>query len=95
MTNRCFWPRAQDEVPWTISGKAGHGTEVAFAPGNHDASPRDHDRMVFGDIRTANAVVHTRPSGERVPVPQGAQLQAVARRSRLPALIGSRRTGGG
>ena len=89
MKKRPFWPQAHNDVVRAILGKAKHGTKVVFVPGNHDELLRDYDGMVFGNIRIADRIVHTRADGRRFLVLHGDQFDGVVRSSRTLALIGS------
>lgn len=89
MRRRPFWPQAHNNVIRTILGKAKHGTEVIFVPGNHDEKLRDFDGMAFGQVRIENEYVHENVDGRKFLIVHGDQFDSVVRCSRLLAIIGS------
>jgi UDP-2,3-diacylglucosamine pyrophosphatase LpxH len=90
MKKRLYWPQAHNDVIRTILGKAKHGTQVIYVPGNHDELLRDFDGMHLGNLRIENRCIHTTRHGQRFLVMHGDEFDAVVRSSRLLALIGSR-----
>lgn len=90
MRKRPFWPQAHNDVVRTILGKAKHGTEVIYVPGNHDELLRHYDGMQFGNVRIDNRAFHRLADGRELLVVHGDQFDGVVKCSRLLALIGSR-----
>jgi len=89
MSRRAFWPQEHNNVVRTILGKAKHGTDVVFVPGNHDEKMRDYDGMVFGNVRIENEVIHENSDGRRFLVVHGDKFDSVVRCSPFLALLGS------
>jgi len=54
MRKRLYWPQAHNNVIRTLLGKAKHGTQVIYVPGNHDELLRDYDGMSFGNVSIRN-----------------------------------------
>ncbi len=88
MRKKVYWPQAHNDVIRTILGKAKHGTEVVYVPGNHDEPIRAHDNTIFGNVYIKNEVVHTTADGKRFLVLHGDQFDSVVKHSPLMALIG-------
>jgi len=89
MRRKPFWPQDHNNVLRTILGKAKHGTQVVYVPGNHDELLRDYEGMTFGNVRIQSRVVHTNVDGRRFLILHGDQFDAVVRSSRAASLIGS------
>ncbi len=90
MKKKMFWPQAHNDVIRTILGKAKHGTQIIYVPGNHDEMLRDYDTIHFGNLQINNdVVIHTTRTGKRLLVIHGDQFDSVVRCSRMFAIIGS------
>ncbi len=90
MRRGLYWPQAHNNVVRTILGKAKHGTEVFYVPGNHDELLRAHDGLQMGNLSVHNRVVHTTADNRRLLVMHGDEFDSVVQCSRLLALAGSR-----
>ncbi len=90
LRKRLYWPQAHNDVIRTLLGKAKHGTEVIYVPGNHDEPIRLHDNTVLGNVVIQNEIIHTTADGKRFLVMHGDQFDSVVKNSRLMALIGSK-----
>ncbi|NKC11641.1 MAG: UDP-2,3-diacylglucosamine diphosphatase [Gammaproteobacteria bacterium] len=86
---RSFWPQEHNNVIRTVLGKAKHGTDVVFVPGNHDEKIRDYDSMSFGNIRVSNEDVHENADGRKFLVVHGDQFDSVVRCAPILAVLGS------
>jgi len=90
MSKRVYWPQSHNNVIRSILGKAKHGTQVVYVPGNHDEVFRDYDGMTFGNVLIKNKVVHMTADGRRFLVTHGDEFDAVVRCSRTLAFLGSK-----
>ena len=90
MRRGLYWPQAHNNVVRTLLGKAKHGTEVIYVPGNHDELLREHDGLQMGNLAIRGRVVHTTADGRRLLVMHGDEFDSVVQCSRLLALAGSR-----
>ncbi|MGH8612434.1 MAG: UDP-2,3-diacylglucosamine diphosphatase [Gammaproteobacteria bacterium] len=90
MKKRPYWPQAHNDVIRTILGKAKHGTQVVYVPGNHDELLRDYDGTTFGNIRIQVDAVHTMANGQRFLIVHGDEFDSVVKCSKALALIGGR-----
>ena len=86
---RAYWPQAHNNVIRTVLGKAKHGTQVIYVPGNHDELIRDYDGAVFGNIAIRSRTIHETADGRRLLVLHGDQFDSVVRCSRSIAKLGS------
>ncbi|GAB4181114.1 MAG: UDP-2,3-diacylglucosamine diphosphatase [Wenzhouxiangellaceae bacterium] len=89
MRRRRYWSQAHNNVVRCIFGKAKHGTEVVYIPGNHDEKLRDYDQWQLGNIKICDDAIHETLDGRRLLVIHGDQFDYVMRHSRLLAVIGS------
>lgn len=89
MRKRPYWPQAHNNVVRTVLGKAKHGTQVVFVPGNHDELLRDYVGMHFGNIRIEERAIHTKADGKRFLILHGDEFDSVVKCSRLLAMIGT------
>ncbi|MBL1141296.1 MAG: UDP-2,3-diacylglucosamine diphosphatase [Proteobacteria bacterium] len=90
MRKKMYWPQEHNDVIRTILGKAKHGTEVIYVPGNHDEPVRMHEDTVLGNVLVKNEIIHTTIEGKRFLVLHGDQFDSVVKYSPLLALIGSK-----
>ena len=89
MRRGLYWPQAHNNVVRTLLGKAKHGTEVIYVPGNHDELLREHDGLRMGEITIRCRAVHETADGRRLLVMHGDEFDSVVQCSRLLALAGS------
>ena len=89
MKRRRFWSQSHNNVVRSILGKAKHGTEVIFIPGNHDENLRDYDQLILGNIHIRLDDIHEMLDGRRLLITHGDQYDYVMRHSRFLAVIGS------
>ena len=90
MRKKLYWPQEHNDVIRTLLGKAKHGTEVIYVPGNHDELIRAHNDTVFGNVVIKNEIIHETADGKRFLVLHGDQFDSVVKHSRLSALVGSK-----
>jgi UDP-2,3-diacylglucosamine pyrophosphatase LpxH len=90
MRKRLFWPQAHNNVVRTILGKAKHGTNVVYVPGNHDEVLRDFYDMTFGNVQIVEEAIHVNADGRRLLVTHGDKFDSVVRCSRAMAMLGTR-----
>ena len=84
-----YWPQEHNNVVRTILGKAKHGTEIVFVPGNHDEDFREFAGSVFGNLRVERDCIHTTARGERLLVLHGDEFDSVVKCSPWLAKLGS------
>jgi UDP-2,3-diacylglucosamine pyrophosphatase LpxH len=89
MRRGLYWPQAHNNVVRTVLGKAKHGTEVIYVPGNHDELLRAHDGLLMGQLTVRERAVHETADGRRLLVMHGDEFDSVVKCSRLLALAGS------
>lgn len=89
MRKKMYWPQQHNDVIRTILGKAKHGTEVIYIPGNHDELMRSHIGTTFGNVVIEDEVIHTTADGKRLLVLHGDQFDSVVKHSRLMSIVGS------
>lgn len=90
MRKRIFWPQSHNNVVRTILGKAKHGVNVIYVPGNHDELLRDFHDMTFGNVQILKEAIHTNADGRRLLVTHGDKFDSVVRCSRAMAILGTR-----
>lgn len=88
MRRSVFWPQEHNNVVRTILGKAKHGTEVIFVPGNHDEDFREFAGDIFGNLRVERDFVHTTTLGRRLLVIHGDEFDSVVKCSPWLARLG-------
>lgn len=89
MRKKLYWPQQHNDVIRTLLGKAKHGTQVIYVPGNHDELMRSHIDTAFGNVVIKDEVIHTTADGKRLLVLHGDQFDSVVKHSRLMAIVGS------
>ncbi len=89
LKKRRFWPQDHNNVVRSILGKAKHGTEVYFIPGNHDEAMRGYDGMTLGNVEVRNQLVHQTADGRRFLVMHGDQFDAAVLNSRWLGKLGA------
>ncbi len=90
MKKRLYWPQSHNNVIRSLLGKAKHGTQVIYLPGNHDEPFRDFDGTVFGNVQIKIEAVHITADGRRFLVTHGDQFDSVVKYSRFLALLGTK-----
>lgn len=90
MRKKMYWPQEHNDVIRTILGKAKHGTQVIYVPGNHDEIIRLHDETVLGNVLVKNEIIHETADGKRFLVLHGDQFDSVVKHSPLLILAGSK-----
>lgn len=90
MKKRMFWPQSHNNVVRTILGKAKHGVQVVYVPGNHDELLREFHDMNFGNVHILEEAIHTNADGRRLLVTHGDKFDSVVRCSRAMAILGTR-----
>lgn len=90
MRKRIYWPQSHNNVVRTILGKAKHGVNVIYVPGNHDELLRDFHDMTFGNVQILEEAIHTNADGRRLLVTHGDKFDSVVRCSRAMAMLGTR-----
>ena len=90
MRKKLYWPQEHSDVIRTLLGKAKHGTEVIYVPGNHDEPLRAHNHLVMGNVKIENEIIHTTADGKQFLVLHGDQFDSVVKHSPLLGLIGSK-----
>ncbi len=88
MKRRPYWPQSHNEVLRTILGKAEHGTQIVYVPGNHDDLLREYDGMKFGNVRIQNKAVHVNANGQRFLILHGDEFDSIVRHPSLIDFIG-------
>lgn len=88
LRKRWYWPQQHNDVVQKILGRARHGTQVFFLPGNHDEVARDFCGLQFGGILVTNEIVHETIDGKRLLVLHGDQFDAVIGYAKWLAYIG-------
>lgn len=89
LRKKMYWPQEHNDVIRTILGKAKHGTQVIYVPGNHDATIRLHGETTLGNVLIKNEVIHETADGKRFLVLHGDQFDSVVKHSPLLMIVGS------
>lgn len=89
LKRRSYWPQQHNDVVRTILGKAKHGTEVVYVPGNHDEAFRQYCGHQFGNVSIRERAFHDCLNGERLLVLHGDQFDAAVASSRWLGILGS------
>jgi UDP-2,3-diacylglucosamine pyrophosphatase LpxH len=89
LTKAFYWPQAHNDVIRTLLGKAKHGTQVVYVPGNHDRPFRDHDGLVLGNVAILREAIHEAADGRRYLVLHGDEFDSIVRASPLLESIGA------
>jgi UDP-2,3-diacylglucosamine pyrophosphatase LpxH len=79
MRRGLYWPQAHNNVVRTVLGKAKHGTEVIYVPGNHDELLRAHDGLLMGQLTVRERAVHETADGRRLLVMHGDEFDSVVK----------------
>lgn len=90
LKRRPFWPQAHNDVLRTILGKAKHGTQVIFIPGNHDEKLKTYCGHRFGNISIELTSIHQRADGSRLLVLHGDQFDAAVASSPWLGMLGAK-----
>ena len=89
MRNGLYWPRSHNDVIRTVLGKARHGTQVVYVPGNHDEVFRDYCGTVFGNLSIHREFVHVTADGRRFLLLHGDEFDGVVQCSPWLAYLGA------
>ncbi len=71
VTRERKWKQEHTNVIRTILGKAKHGTEIRYTPGNHDAFMRRMNGFEFGFIEFAHSFSHRTADGKDLLIVHG------------------------
>ncbi len=88
MKRSLYWPQAHNNVIRSILGKAKHGTQVIYIPGNHDELFRDYIGMTLGNIKIQRNAIHLTADGRKLLMLHGDEFDSVIRYSRLLTYLG-------
>ena len=88
MKKKLYWPQQHNDVVRTILGKAKHGTNIIYVPGNHDEVFRDFHATQLGNLQIEKQSIHVTKTGKRFLVMHGDEFDAVVTNSRAVALLG-------
>jgi len=88
LSRKWHWQRVYVRILQRIVQLAAQGTQINYAPGNHDEFLRDflHD---FGLIHVADQFVHTTVDGRRFVVLHGDQFDDVERGAKWLSVVGA------
>src|SRR6185437_11130699 len=77
-----YWAQSHNDVIQKILRKARKGTEVCYAPGNHDEMLRPFAELQLGNIHVADRFIHDMKDGRRLLVLHGDQFDSIVRYAR-------------
>jgi len=83
-----YWAQTHNDVIQKILRKARKGTEVCYAPGNHDEMLRSFDELRLGNIHITDRFIHEMMDGRRLLVLHGDQFDSIVRYARWLAHLG-------
>jgi UDP-2,3-diacylglucosamine pyrophosphatase LpxH len=83
-----YWAQSHNDVIQKILRKARKGTEVCYAPGNHDEMLRSFEELRLGNIQIADRFIHDMKDGRRLLVLHGDQFDSIVRYARWLAHLG-------
>lgn len=88
LARRWYWQSVYIRIIQRLVQLAAQGTQVCYAPGNHDEFLRDyfHD---FGLMTVADQFLHETADGRRFVVIHGDQFDSVERKAKWLSLIGA------
>lgn len=88
LKRRWHWQAVYVRILQRLVQLAAHGTQIYYAPGNHDEFLRDylHD---FGLVTVADQFVHKTADGRRFVVLHGDQFDDIERRARWLSVLGA------
>jgi UDP-2,3-diacylglucosamine pyrophosphatase LpxH len=89
LKRRWLWSQQMNNVVRSILGKAKHGTQVIYIPGNHDEGLREFPGMTFGNVHIRSRLVHTTLDERRYLVLHGDEFDAVVQYRKWLAVLGS------
>lgn len=89
MHKTMYWPQSHSNVIRTILGKAKHGTQIIYIPGNHDETLREVAGNLFGNLAIHEEYVHVTRDGRRVLLLHGDKFDTVIKCSRFLKFIGN------
>jgi UDP-2,3-diacylglucosamine pyrophosphatase LpxH len=76
MKRGLYWTQEHSDVIQKILRKGRRGTRIIYIPGNHDERVADFVG-VYANVRIQSRCIHTTPSGERLLVVHGHELDTV------------------
>ena len=76
MKRGLYWTQEHSDVIQKILRKGRRGTRIIYIPGNHDERVADF-AGVYANVRIQSRCIHTTPSGERLLVVHGHELDTV------------------
>ncbi len=83
-----YWAQTHNDVIQKVLRKARKGTEVCYAPGNHDEMLRSFEELRLGNIQIADRFIHDMKDGRRLLVLHGDQFDSIVRYARWLAHLG-------
>jgi UDP-2,3-diacylglucosamine pyrophosphatase LpxH len=83
-----YWAQTHNDVIQKVLRKARKGTEVCYAPGNHDEMLRSFEEVRLGNIQIADRFIHDMKDGRRLLVLHGDQFDSIVRYARWLAHLG-------
>jgi UDP-2,3-diacylglucosamine pyrophosphatase LpxH len=89
LKRRWHWTQPMNNVVRSILGKAKHGTQVIYVPGNHDEGLREFPGVSFGNVHIRSRLVHTARDGRRYLVLHGDEFDTVVKYRKWLAVLGS------
>jgi UDP-2,3-diacylglucosamine pyrophosphatase LpxH len=84
-----YWPQKHNDVIQKILRRARKGENIIYLPGNHDEFLRSFGEHDFGNIRLVDNYVYTGINGKKYLVIHGDQFDAVIKKMKWLALLGS------
>jgi UDP-2,3-diacylglucosamine pyrophosphatase LpxH len=89
LKRRWHWQGVYVKILQRLVALASQGTQIFYAPGNHDEFLRDylHD---FGLVTVSNQFIHQTTDGRRFAVLHGDQFDNIERRARWLSIVGAR-----
>ena len=84
-----YWPQEHNNVIRTILGKAKHGTQVIYIPGNHDEQFREYAGMTFGNLQIHEEYDYRTVDGRRVLMLHGDKYDPMMKCGWLTEFIGN------
>ena len=88
LTKRWHWQRVYVRIFQRLVQLASQGTQIFYAPGNHDEFLRDY-LYDFGLVTVADQFIHTTADGRRFVVLHGDQFDDVERRAKWLSVLGA------
>jgi UDP-2,3-diacylglucosamine pyrophosphatase LpxH len=92
LSQKTYWPQTHNDVIQKLLRKSRKGTKIVYIPGNHDEFMRafcSDDLIEFGNIQITDQIIHTSISNKKYLVIHGDQFDAVIKKLKWLAFIGS------